>query len=100
MPRSLTLGNGDLLVNFDARYELRDLYWPYVGRENQTDGHACKMGVWADGQFAWVSDESVTRTIGYRKDTLVSKVELDCRTLGLRLRCSDAVDFHEPLLVR
>jgi len=100
MPRSLTLGNGDLLVNFDALYELRDLYWPYVGRENQTDGHACKMGIWADGQFAWVSDESVVRTIGYRKDTLVSNVELSFPTLGLRLRCSDAVDFHEPLLVR
>jgi glucoamylase len=100
MPRSLTLGNGDLLVNFDARYELRDLYWPYVGRENQTDGRACKMGVWADGKFAWVSGDDFTRRIGYRKDTLVSQVELLCASLGLRLHCSDAVDFHEPLLVR
>ena len=45
MPRALTLGNGDLLINFDARYNLVDIYWPYVGRENQTDGHICRMGV-------------------------------------------------------
>src|SRR6516164_6948303 len=99
MPRSLTLGNGDLLVNFDARYDLVDLYWPYVGRENQTDGHACRMGVWADGQFAWVAGDDFTRSIRYREDTLVSDVELTCQRLGLRLRCADAVDFHEPLLV-
>jgi GH15 family glucan-1,4-alpha-glucosidase len=100
MPRSLTLGNGDLLVNFDARYQLVDLYWPYVGRENQTDGHACRMGVWADGQFAWVADDAFDKRIGYRRDTLVSDVELVSRRLGLRLRCSDVVDFHEPLLCR
>ena len=100
MPRALTLGNGDLLVNFTARYELVDIYWPYVGRENQTDGHACRMGVWADGQFAWIADGAWRKTIDYRKDTLVSSVELTHEALALRLRCADAVDFHEPLLLR
>jgi GH15 family glucan-1,4-alpha-glucosidase len=100
MPRALTLGNGDLLVNFDGRYNLVDVYWPYVGRENQTDGHVCRMGVWADGKFAWVADGSWQRKIGYRTDTLVSQVELFNQTLGLRLRCADAVDFHDPLLIR
>src|SRR5207302_3399039 len=100
MPRALTLGNGDLLINFDARYNLVDIYWPYVGRENQTDGHICRMGVWADGRFAWIEDESWQRSIAYRRDTLVSHVELANQTLGLRLRCSDGVDFHDPLLIR
>src|SRR5207248_9491567 len=36
----------------------------------------------------------------YRPDTLVSRVELRNEALGLVLRCADAVDFHEPLLVR
>ncbi len=100
MPRALTLGNGDLLVNFDARYNLVDLYWPWVGRENQTDGHVCRMGVWADGKFAWIEDGSWQRKLAYRADTLVSQVELRNDALGLTLRCCDAVDFHEPLLVR
>jgi GH15 family glucan-1,4-alpha-glucosidase len=100
MPRALTLGNGDLLVNFDARYNLVDLYWPWVGRENQTDGHVCRFGVWADGDFSWIDSDGWQRTLACEPDTLVSKVELANERLGLRLRCADAVDFHEPLLVR
>jgi GH15 family glucan-1,4-alpha-glucosidase len=100
MPRALTLGNGDLLVNFDARYNLVDLYWPWVGRENQTDGHACRFGVWVDGELSWIDGDGWQRTLACEPDTLVSKVELVNERLGLRLRCADAVDFHEPLLVR
>src|SRR4051812_21932912 len=100
MPRALTLGNGDLLVNFDNRYNLVDLYLPYVGRENQTDGHPCRMGVWADGRFAWIDDGSWQRRLRYRPDTLVTDVELVNETLGLCLRCSDVVDFHDPILLR
>ncbi len=100
MPRELTLGNGDLLVNFDRRYYLLDLYWPYVGKENQTDGHPCRFGVWADGDFAWLEDEGWERSLLYEDATLVTRVDLIHRRLGLRLRCADAVDFHNPLLVR
>ena len=32
MPRDIPVGNGSLLVNFDADYALRDLYWPHVGQ--------------------------------------------------------------------
>jgi hypothetical protein len=45
MPRDLPVGNGHMLVNFDARYNLRDLYWPHVGLRNQTDGHISHSGV-------------------------------------------------------
>ncbi len=32
MPSDLPLGNGNLLVNFDKDYNLRDIYYPYVGK--------------------------------------------------------------------
>jgi len=32
MPRDLSIGNGDLLVNFDRRYNLRDVFYPHVGQ--------------------------------------------------------------------
>jgi glucoamylase len=51
MPRDILIGNGSLLVNFDQPYQLRDLYWPHVGRENHTAGHPSRFGVWVDGQF-------------------------------------------------
>src|SRR5258708_13063310 len=96
MPRALTLGNGDLLVNFNARYELVDIYWPYVGRENQTDGHACRMGVWADGKFAWIEHGGGPRPNPHPPHTLVSDVDLTNESLGLPPPCSPAGHFPQP----
>jgi len=31
LPRALVLGNGRLLVNFDDKLNMRDLYYPRVG---------------------------------------------------------------------
>ncbi|MBA3470240.1 MAG: glycoside hydrolase family 15 protein [Herpetosiphonaceae bacterium] len=100
MPRDLPLGNGRLLVGFDKDYQLRDIYYPNVGRENQTDGAPCRMGVWADGQFAWLSDAGWERDMRYLPQTLVSRVRLVHPQLGLQLTCYDTVDFHEDVLVR
>ena len=52
MPRDLPVGNGSLLVNFGTGYQLRDIYYPHVGQENQTLGGPNRFGVWADGEFA------------------------------------------------
>jgi len=52
MPRDLPVGNGQVLVNFDSRYFLRDFYFPHVGQENQTLGHPNRFGVWVDGWFS------------------------------------------------
>jgi len=100
MARDIPIGNGSLLVTFDRTYRIRDLYFPHVGKFNHTDGQVQRFGVWADGQFAWIDDPSWTRTLRYRPDTLVTDVLLINRTLGLELRCQDAVDFHEPALIR
>jgi len=100
MPRDIPVGNGSLLVNFDQTYQLRDLYWPYVGQENHTEGHPCRFGVWVDGQFSWVSDDGWQRTLDYEHDTLVTQVTLYHPDLALRLSCQDVVDFHENLYLR
>src|SRR5438094_8225954 len=105
MPRDLPLSSGSLLVNFDSAYTLRDVYYPYVGLENQTDGHECRLGVWADGQFAWVGDDGWSRQLLYKPDTLATGVTLrhewsGAQSLGLRIECTDVVDFHEVVLVR
>jgi GH15 family glucan-1,4-alpha-glucosidase len=100
MPRDIPVGNGSLLVSFDSNYDLRNLYWPHVGQENHTVGHPCRLGVWVDGQFRWVSDDGWQRTLDYAHDTLVTEVELRHADLNLRLMCNDAVDFHENLYLR
>ena len=99
MARDIPIGNGELLVNFDQAYHIRDIYFPHVGKENHTDGHRFGLGVWVDGQFSWVHDTwQITRE--YEEETLVTRVLLENGQLGLSILCRDAVDFHENVLVR
>jgi len=54
--RDLPIGNGTVLVNFDADYNICDVCFPHVGMENHTVGHAIRFGVWADGLMKWIWD--------------------------------------------
>jgi len=56
VPRSLVVGNGNVLVGFDANYSVRDIYFPRVGDANQTMGNVCRTGFFIDGKFAWLED--------------------------------------------
>jgi len=97
LPRDLPLGNGDFLVTFDARYQLRDIYYPHVGQENHTVGSPCRFGVWVDGKFSWIGDDGWDCHIEYEHETLVGDTTLQNAALGLRLRCRDAVDFDRNI---
>lgn len=100
MPRDIPVGNGDLLITFDDRYRVRDLYYPKVGRHNHTDGHVQRFGVWADGRFAWVEDHSWKRDLRYKPDTLTTEVRLVNESMGLEILSYDVVDYHEPVYFR
>src|ERR671934_231913 len=56
MPRDLPISNGNLMINFEHEYNIRDVYWPHVGQDNQTVGDVSFFGVWCDGKFAWIGD--------------------------------------------
>src|SRR5438309_4428134 len=97
MPRDLPLGNGHLLVTFDSRYQLRDIFYPYVGMENHTVGDPSRFGIWADGAFAWTGDDGWDRSIAYEHETLVGDTTLGHPKLGVLLHVRDAVDFDRNL---
>lgn len=101
MPRDLPLANGQLLVSFDLEYHLIDMFYPYIGKENQTDGHICRMGVFRGGKFAWLPEGGwQCLRQRYLDDALVTDCAFAHEDLGLVLHFTDAVDFHEPVLVR
>ncbi|MGH2499565.1 MAG: glycoside hydrolase family 15 protein [Candidatus Limnocylindria bacterium] len=100
MPRDLPLGNGDFLVSFDSRYRLRDLFFPYVGMENQTVGDPSRFGLWVDGAFSWTHDDGWDRRLAYAHETLVGSTTLSHDGLGLRLECRDAVDFDRNVYLK
>ncbi|HJT15907.1 MAG TPA: glycoside hydrolase family 15 protein [Thermoanaerobaculia bacterium] len=99
MPRDLLIGNGSLVVAFDAQYRLADLYFPHVGQENHA-GAPSRFGVWADGVISWVESDAWQRTLSYLRETLVTDVTCTNEQLGLRLRCYDTVDADANLYVR
>jgi glucoamylase len=99
MPRDIPVGNGALLVCFDQEYAIRDLYYPHVGQENHAGGRPSRFGVWVGGQFAWVGP-GWEKELRYASDTLVTRVSLYHRDLGVLLVCRDAVDFHDNVFLR
>ncbi len=100
MPRSLVLGNGQLLVTLDEGYAIRDLYYPYVGLWNHVGGHRCRLGVWVEGNFSWVGDQDWICELGYEGEGLVGQTELRNPTLGVALHCNDAVHHQENIFIR
>ncbi len=99
MPRDLPIGNGTVQANFDEEYNLRDVYFPHVGMENQTAGHPIRFGVWADGVMKWIWDGWQVE-MKYLPDTLVTDVHCVHPKLKLELFCRDCVDFHIWVLLR
>ncbi|MBV9960301.1 MAG: glycoside hydrolase family 15 protein [Acidobacteria bacterium] len=100
MPRDIPVGNGSLLVTFDESYRIRDIYFPYVGKENHSEGHPFRFGVWIEGEFSWISDEGWRRELRYLPETLVTDVRLTHEGLGLEITCNDAVDVDSNVFLR
>jgi glucoamylase len=99
MPRDLLIGNGSLVVAFDSKYRLADIYFPHVGQENHA-GARSRFGVWADDTLSWVESDAWQRTLTYLRETLVTDVQCQNDTLGLRLRCYDVVDADANFWLR
>ena len=100
MPRDLPVGNGHLLVTFDSTYALSDIYFPHVGTENHAYRSHSKIGVWANGEFAWLDDAGWDLDLDYADDSLVTRVEAKNTRLGVTLTIEDAVDFDQDVLLR
>jgi oligosaccharide amylase len=106
MPRDIPVGNGQLLVTFDNKYQIRDVYFPHVGQENHAGAGPCRFGVYSDipgtrkHALFWTSSDGWTIRQRYLRDTLTTSVSLDHASLRLALYCNDTVDFHRNILVR
>lgn len=98
--RDIPVGNGSLLVNFDDKYQIRDVYFPHVGQENHTEGFPFRFGVWADGSFSWVFSDGWDRKLCYLPETLVTNVELKNAELGIEIVSNDTVASHENIFLR
>jgi glucoamylase len=99
MPKDIPVSNGNLLFNFDSDYQIRDVYFPFIGQENHSKGAPFRFGVWVDGCFSWMGPEW-EKDLRYHDDSLVTNVFLKSETLGLELRCSDVVDIDLNVYIK
>jgi oligosaccharide amylase len=106
MPRDIPVGNGRLLVTFDSKYQMRDVYFPRVGQENHAGAGPCRFGVYTDvpgehrSALYWTTTAGWNINQRYLRDTLTTSVSLENDALKLVLYCNDTVDFHRNILVR
>ncbi|MEW6410354.1 MAG: glycoside hydrolase family 15 protein [Nitrospirota bacterium] len=99
MPKDIPVSNGNLLFNFDSDYQIRDVYFPFIGQENHSKGDPFRFGVWVDGRCSWMGTEW-EKDLRYRDNSLVTDVSLKNESLGLELRCHDVVDVDLNVYIK
>jgi len=99
MPRDIPIGNGNLLITFDQDYCLRDIYYPHVGKENHTDGHKFRLGIWVDGVFDWITSKWYLK-LDYVSESLLTHVTAFSDKLNLSLHFNDLIDYRENIYIK
>ncbi len=100
MPRPLVLGNGSLLLGYDSRGALRDLYYPQVGLPNHLNGYRNRLGFWIHGLFSWIDDDGWTRRQEYVPGTLIGRSHFENQVLGIEILIEEAVLAESATHVR
>jgi len=104
MSRSVTIGNGNLLVGLDHRGQVRDLYFPFVGEANHVSGASGnfvhRIGVFADDQISWIESDDWKVTIECESKSCVGALFAENKKLGVTLSSKDIVHNEQNVLVR
>ena len=97
MPRDIPVGNGNFLIVFDQDYCLRDIYYPSIGKENHSEGHKFRFGIWVDGKFDWLN-RGWGLNLEYTQESLLTRVTAVNKTFKVRDRKSTRLNSsHIPL---
>jgi len=104
MARSVTIGNGNLLVGLDARGLVRDVYFPYVGEANHVSGasgnYVHRIGVYVDGELSWLDDPGWRISNSLEDSTCLGSLFAENVELGISIASRDAVHNEEDILLR
>jgi len=101
MPKSLAVGNGNILVCLDENAQVRDFFFPHVGEENHLGGHRKhRIGAWIDGDLRWFSDESWSISVNCMTTSLVGDITAYNDELGISIHLKDVVYNEKNVFVR
>ncbi len=93
-----------MLVGFDYKGQVRDLYYPYVGHSNHISGasgsYVHRIGLFAEGKVHWLDDESWVVNVSGHTDAVVGSLHAVNEELGLTLSSNDVVHNEKNVLLR
>ncbi|MEX0918709.1 MAG: glycoside hydrolase family 15 protein [Candidatus Paceibacterota bacterium] len=99
--KTLTLGNGNILINFDKFGQVRDFYYPYIGLENHIGNHLLhSIGVYVNGAQSWLNDGYWQIKVDCDSDTFSGKFTAFNEGLGIELRFVDVVYNEKNIFIR
>lgn len=104
MARSVTLGNGNVLVGFDYRGQVRDLYYPFVGQTNHISGASGnfvhRIGIHTGDAMVWLDDPTWTVTVGAPGTSVIGAFLMENATHSVVIQTKDIVHNEQNVLVR
>ncbi|OGM11850.1 hypothetical protein A2Z22_01350 [Candidatus Woesebacteria bacterium RBG_16_34_12] len=101
MPKTVTLGNGHLLVCLDKFGRVKDLYYHYAGLENHVgENMAHRIGIWIDGSLNWLDNPSWEIKIKAVPDSMESEIKASNSQIGLELDFADVVYNERNIFIR
>ena len=101
MPKSLSLGNGNILVCLDRYAQVRDFYFPFVGLENHIGvPRVHKVGIWVDGSLSWLDSGEWSISVNCGEETMSSRISASNERLGIKLLFNDIVYNEKNIFLR
>ena len=101
MPKSLVLGNGNILIAFDRHAQVKDFYFPYVGLENQTSGwFVHKIGVFTQDRFSWFDDGTWEIQVDCERETVAGFSRAVHKLLKVTVNIRDVVYNEKNIFIR
>ena len=96
MARHIILSNNSLTVGLNENGLVHDFYYPFVGLENLTTARSNPhyVGIWIDGKFSWLSDESWNKNIDFSSDALVGDSAFVDEQQQVEIHFEDFVDCN------
>lgn len=100
MSTSLVLANGSLLVNIDYKLELKDLYFPHIGSENQLNHYQNHFYVGLNNMLVDNIINHFDVTTDYQDGYMIGRSILKSKEYDLKIFLGDMVLYDRNIYLR
>lgn len=84
-----------MLINFDEKGRITDIYYPYIGMENQTAGNPIRLAIW-DGKNLFLDEEWKTN-VSYLDDANIVEITSVIQNAKLNITSYNFLDTDDAI---